>query len=249
VDLRDVPHDVRRTLEDQTDTRKITELDHVRHGDREFYRAIVKIHGGVRDIRVAADGRLINVDDIHGDRPSDWHDYESHATSREDYWTRMNDRVTATVDHPEWVKLDECPPRARATFEREAMGAPVDKIVRYRTRDGHVVYQANVPNGHRTQVIQVLWNGELYGETNVGGGPEDRHITVISYDDLPGSVHDELDRDSHHGRDVTRVVQQRVGDHKVYTVTIDNGHEARYVTIGERGHILHDFTDHYGDRH
>ena len=82
IDLKEAPHEVVRTVEENSRDQKISELDHIHHDGADFFRAIVRIHEHtVRDIRVAPDGALIGMDDFTD------YDYRDRERDKDkEYW-------------------------------------------------------------------------------------------------------------------------------------------------------------------
>lgn len=75
IELKEAPRAVLRTIDEHRRENKISELDHIRRGDFEFYRAVVRIgEHTVRDIRVAPDGRLLGEEDYKDNE--NWRDRE-----------------------------------------------------------------------------------------------------------------------------------------------------------------------------
>jgi hypothetical protein len=251
-----IPEAARRKIDEVKGREKLLATFHIRRNAKDFYRATVQTRKSERVILVAADGVLMNVEDVRLDELKDyranqdaWYrDYDDRMIARERHLIREAEVVTATVERPERISFDQCPAHVRNTLTREAAGDKVDNVIRYRDHD-QVIYQTTLDDGAKKRhMIQVRPDGTIFneGEYTPGGHVvgEDWKPRTIGFDDLPERVRETVNKAVPRGRiPHVEIVKRR--DRNFYTVEVNTPQGDRYLTMNEEGTCVADVTDPY----
>ena len=121
------------------------------------------------------------------------------------------------------------------------------EVVRYRTNDGNIIYQTNVPMGNgRSQLLQVTPDGRIYGEANVsntGRGEASFPMTERGFRDAPRNVQDVFRHETGDSTPDKLTVANRRG-RTIYTGQFGYRGGQRWVTVDDGGRVIADVFDH-----
>ena len=235
---------------------KLIAASRVRRNGRDLYRVTVGRTEAERIALLTDKADELRIEDIrpsetaaYRDNPDRWYrDSEDRIAARERAASREAERVTATVDKPDRIDLDQVPVAARATFMREAAGdkQKLGYIICYRDTSKNVLYQCSIPDSNNTaHMVQVLADGRIFNEGEYANGGQrvaDQKARTVGYRDLPDRIRETVDQEAPRGR-IPHVDVARRGGRDIYTVQIDDRDRTRYLTISDEGKVLSDVSE------
>ena len=229
--VEELPREVRHAAEAEAHGNPILLIHHVRHGDHEFFRVTIDgKHDVDKVVRFGMDGRVLSVDEA----------VDTAFLPPRRYI--KDEEITWSVEHPERIGCDRLPPIVRANLQREAEGAKLDLIVAYRDH-GHVIFQANVTDpddAHKVLVLQVGYDGKLYGDIEVGHGRIEQK--EMSFRELPPAVRETIVKESEGHKFESITVESHRG-HTFYVLDFPYRHGQRWLTVDNKGRIVADTVE------
>lgn len=132
------------------------------------------------------------------------------------------------------VTLDQLPPAVRATLENQAQGGTIGDIDK-ETKDGQVVYEADVVKGGNKIEVKIAENGTL-----ISAKPEEEkeeNEVKVTFDQLPAPVQATLQAQVGNGS--LEEIEKETKDGKViYKAKFTKDGKEQKVRIAEDGTLL-----------
>jgi uncharacterized membrane protein YkoI len=137
------------------------------------------------------------------------------------------------------VTLDQLPAAVRATLENQAQGGTIDDI-EVETKDGKVVYEADVVKNGATIKVKIAEDGTLISAKPKGKhceGKKEKNEVPVTFDQLPPAVQATLRAQVGNGTlgDISRVTKH---DKVFYEADVTNNGTTIEVKIAEDGTLI-----------
>jgi hypothetical protein len=131
----------------------------------------------------------------------------------------------------EEIKLSDCPPAVRKTFEVEAKGAKIPNVTKEKDADDETVYWADAELGGRTYAIGVLEDGTL---TEMNLAVEDEELAL---DHCPAAVRATF-RAEAFGEKVDTVGMDLKYGVTIYETVVKHNGKSYQIVIAEDGTLV-----------
>lgn len=219
VRYNDLPHAVQDALDRERGRNELSAVYEIRSGRQTYYRADIADRGRDRTVYVTESGRLMNDADVR----------EARLAGAEIGGVRRDVRDYGSGEE---VAFDRLPGEVKAALGREAGADRVSRVIRYRSRDGHTVYRAEITNPNGTRIARVDESGRFIGESNATSEGK----RFVRLNDLPGPVKDTIGREIPRDR-LGSIVQITRDGRTYYRAEEDRGATSDWLTIDERGRV------------
>jgi uncharacterized membrane protein YkoI len=147
--LEDLPAAVQKTIQDQSQGAKISDIDREDRTGRTVYEVEFENEGNNREIHIASDGTLMSQDQVRTQMG----------------WDTETDRTR--VRDAKNLKLTDLPAAVQATAKQHGADAEVEDIDTYR-RDGKLVYEIEFRRDGPNREIHVAQDGSLMDVKQIG---------------------------------------------------------------------------------